>query len=494
MLASENDRRRTPRSKSDYDALGAQLARRGIDIEAITAKVAELRRRDAVLGRRHRRHALRALSGPRRAAQHLRQARRLRRHPPADAGHADRLAAHSLGQGRRREELQGQGRCARPRLRRGELQHLSRTSPARRIPTSSARSATPMRATRAQASNTTSNASRSARRSARKALTVWIGDGSNFPGQQQFHAGVRALSRRRWRRSTRRCPTTGGSSSSTRCTSRPSIRPSIQDWGTNYMIAQTLGPKAFCLVDLGHHAPNINIEMIVARLIQFGKLGGFHFNDSKYGDDDLDAGAIDPYRLFLVFNELVEAERRGAQGLPSRPHDRPVAQRHRPDREPDLQRQRDRRAYAQALIVDRKALSDYQDGNDALMASETLKRAYRSRCRADPRRGPAPRRRRDRSGGRLPCQRLSQEGLRRSGLRPRPAVAASSDPASDHFSTSAVGSSSTVRACTSSARPARQPLKAAPRPRSTKSTALASNPPVQECSRPTINGPIAASR
>ena len=85
----------------------------------------------------------------------------------------------------------------------------------------------------------------------------------------------------------------------------------VQDWGTNYLIAQELGPKAFCLVDLGHHAPNVNIEMIVARLIQFGKLGGFHFNDSKYGDDDLDAGSIDPYRLFLVFNELVDAEERG---------------------------------------------------------------------------------------------------------------------------------------------------------------------------------------
>ncbi len=85
----------------------------------------------------------------------------------------------------------------------------------------------------------------------------------------------------------------------------------VQDWGTNYLIAQELGPKAYCLVDLGHHAPNVNIEMIVARLIQFKKLGGFHFNDSKYGDDDLDTGSVDPYRLYLVFNELVDAETRG---------------------------------------------------------------------------------------------------------------------------------------------------------------------------------------
>ena len=61
-------------------------------------------------------------------------------------------------------------------------------------------------------------------------------------------------------------------------------------------------------MDLGHHAPNVNIEMIVARLIQFGKLAGFHFNDSKYGDDDLDAGSIKPFQLFLIFNELVDAE------------------------------------------------------------------------------------------------------------------------------------------------------------------------------------------
>jgi L-rhamnose isomerase/sugar isomerase len=72
--------------------------------------------------------------------------------------------------------------------------------------------------------------------------------------------------------------------------------------------------------------------MIVARLIQFGKLGGFHFNDSKYGDDDLDTGSIDPYRLFLVFNELVDAEERRAKGFAPGAHARPEPQRHRPDR------------------------------------------------------------------------------------------------------------------------------------------------------------------
>ena len=114
----------------------------------------------------------------------------------------------------------------------------------------------------------------------------------------------------------------------------------IQDWGSSFMAAQALGPKAFCLVDLGHHAPNVNIEMIVARLVHAQRLGGFHFNDSKYGDDDLDAGSIEPFRLFLIFNELVDAELAKAPNFRPGAHARPVAQRHRSDRKPDDQRHR----------------------------------------------------------------------------------------------------------------------------------------------------------
>jgi L-rhamnose isomerase / sugar isomerase len=152
----------------------------------------------------------------------------------------------------------------------------------------------------------------------------------------------------------------------------------VQDWGSNYLIAQELGPKAHCLVDLGHHAPNVNIEMIVARLIQFRKLGGFHFNDSKYGDDDLDTGSIDPYRLFLVFNELVDAEVRQAEGF-SPAH--MLDQSHNvTDPIESLMRSAMEvcRAYAQGLIVDRAALAGYQETNDALMASETLKAGFRT--------------------------------------------------------------------------------------------------------------------
>ena len=210
-----------------------------------------------------------------------------------------------------------------------------------------------------------------------KALTVWIGDGSNFPGQSNFtRAFERYLDSMKavyaalpddWRIFTE----------------HKMFEPAfystvVQDWGTNYLIAQELGPKAFCLVDLGHHAPNVNIEMIVARLIQFKKLGGFHFNDSKYGDDDLDTGSIDPYRLFLVFNELVDAETRAAHGFdPAHMLD----QSHNvtdPIESLMTSAMEVGRAYAQALIVDRNALAGYQEENDALMASETLKTAFRT--------------------------------------------------------------------------------------------------------------------
>ena len=210
-----------------------------------------------------------------------------------------------------------------------------------------------------------------------KALTVWIGDGSNFPGQASFTRSFeRYLDAMRaiyaalpddWRLFTEH-----------KMYEPAFYSTVVQDWGTNYLIAKELGEKAFCLVDLGHHAPNVNIEMIVARLIQFGKLGGFHFNDSKYGDDDLDAGSIDPFRLFLVFNELVEAELRGAEGF--RPAHM-LDQSHNvtdPIESLMLSAMEVQRAYAQALLVDRPALEAAQDANDALLAAQILKAAFRT--------------------------------------------------------------------------------------------------------------------
>ena len=208
-----------------------------------------------------------------------------------------------------------------------------------------------------------------------KALTVWIGDGANFPGQTdfttQFERYLDAM-----RAVTAALPDDWRIFSEHKMYEPAFYSTVVQDWGTNYLIAQELGPKAFCLVDLGHHAPNVNIEMIVARLIQFNKLGGFHFNDSKYGDDDLDTGSIDPYRLFLVFNELVAAE-----GKPGFTPSHMLDQSHNvtdPIESLMASAMAVRRAYASALLVDRTALAGFQDDNDALMATTTLQTAFRT--------------------------------------------------------------------------------------------------------------------
>lgn len=208
-----------------------------------------------------------------------------------------------------------------------------------------------------------------------RALTVWIGDGTNFPGQQSF---TRSFERYL---DAMKSVYAGVPDDWKLFIEHKIFEPAfystvIQDWGSNYLAATELGPKASCLVDLGHHAPNVNIEMIVARLFQFGKLGGFHFNDSKYGDDDLDSGSINPYQLFLVFNELVDAKRRAPEKFdPAYMLD----QSHNvtdPIESLIASAIEVQRAYVQALLVDRTALEGYQNENDVMMANRTLKQAY----------------------------------------------------------------------------------------------------------------------
>jgi L-rhamnose isomerase / sugar isomerase len=208
-----------------------------------------------------------------------------------------------------------------------------------------------------------------------KALTVWIADGSNFPGQSNFTKAFE-----RYLDSARaiyaKVPADWKMFIEHKMYEPAFYSTVIQDWGTNYLAATSVGDRAFCLVDLGHHAPNVNIEMIVARLVHAQRLGGFHFNDSKYGDDDLDAGSIEPFRLFLVFNELVEAE------LSKAPNFNPA---HMLDQSHNVTDPIEslmtsaielQRAYAQALIVERKKLHEFRMGNDVLMAAQTLKRGF----------------------------------------------------------------------------------------------------------------------
>ena len=208
-----------------------------------------------------------------------------------------------------------------------------------------------------------------------KAITVWIGDGANFPGQQnQTKAFDRYLDSMSqiyaalpgdWRMFMEH-----------KLYEPAFYTTVISDWGTNLIAAQQLGEKARCLVDLGHHAPNVNIEQIVARLARFGKLGGFHFNDSKYGDDDLDTGSINPHQLFLIFNELVEAETRANGGFDPAYM---IDQSHNvtdPIESLLLSAAAIAGSYARALLVDREALDAHQSDNDVVLAFSDLRRAY----------------------------------------------------------------------------------------------------------------------
>jgi L-rhamnose isomerase / sugar isomerase len=207
------------------------------------------------------------------------------------------------------------------------------------------------------------------------ALSVWIGDGGNFPGQMHTR---RALERYiESMRAIYDALPDGWRVFLEHKLYEPAFYSTVvNDWGSSYYCAQQLGEKAQCLVDLGHHAPNVNVEMIVARLIQAGKLAGFHFNDSKYGDDDLDAGSIKPFELFLVFNELVEAELEHVPGF----HPAYMLDQSHNVTDPIesllLSVVEVVRAYVQAHLVDRDALATAQDRCDAISALSILKGAF----------------------------------------------------------------------------------------------------------------------
>jgi L-rhamnose isomerase/sugar isomerase len=215
-----------------------------------------------------------------------------------------------------------------------------------------------------------------------KALSVWLSDGSNFPGQLNFRGAfqntleslqeIYAALPNDWKVWVEYKPYEPNFYSTT-----------IGDWGQSNLLASKLGPKASTLVDLGHHLNGTNIEQIVSILLMEGKLAGFHFNDSKYGDDDLTVGSINPYQLFLIFNELVE-------GMDARNMNHATdigwmidASHNVKDPIEDLLQsvQAIKIAYAQALLVDKKALQAAQQNNDVALAQEVLQAAYRTDVR-----------------------------------------------------------------------------------------------------------------
>ncbi len=216
-----------------------------------------------------------------------------------------------------------------------------------------------------------------------KALTVWLSDGSSFPGQLNFRKAfqntleglqeIYAALPLDWKVFVEYKAFEPNFYSMT-----------VGDWGQSLLYANKLGPKAYTLVDLGHHLPNANIEQIVALLMMEQKLAGFHFNDSKYGDDDLTVGSIKPYQLFLIFNELVEGM--DARGLN---HATDLgwmidASHNIKDPLEDLLQSIEAImiAYAQALLVDRVALNEAQQNNDVVAAQEILQNTFRTDVRA----------------------------------------------------------------------------------------------------------------
>jgi L-rhamnose isomerase/sugar isomerase len=214
-------------------------------------------------------------------------------------------------------------------------------------------------------------------------LTVWLSDGSSFPGQlnfrkafqntleglQDIYAGL---------------PDDWKVFVEYKAFEPNFYSMSVGDWGQSLLYASKLGPKAYTLVDLGHHLPNANIEQIVSLLLMEKKLGGFHFNDSKYGDDDLTVGSMRPYQLFLIFRELVEGM--DARGMN---HAKDLgwmidASHNIKDPLEDLLQSVEaiQIAYAQALLVDDKALDEARESNDVVRAQEILQQAFRTDVRS----------------------------------------------------------------------------------------------------------------
>ncbi len=213
------------------------------------------------------------------------------------------------------------------------------------------------------------------------ALTVWLADGSNFPGQSHFQKAfertaaslkeVYAAMPKDWSMYVEHKPF------------EPAFYSSVvNDWGSALALAREIGEHCHCLVDLGHHLPNTNIEQVVSRLLMMNRLGGFHFNDSKYADDDLTTGSIKPYQLFLIFNELIPVLD-GA--FPKNPKPAFMIDESHNLKDPleDLLQSFEALglAYAQALLIDQKKLAVAQEENDVVTAQEILQDAFRTDVR-----------------------------------------------------------------------------------------------------------------
>ncbi len=203
-------------------------------------------------------------------------------------------------------------------------------------------------------------------------LSLWFADGTNYAGQDSF---------RERRARMRECLAEAYGAMPDNMRMLLEYKPfepafyhtDLPDWGAALTMCQKLGERAEVLVDLGHHLQGTNIEHIVALLLDEGRLGGFHFNNRKYADDDLIVGSVNPFELFLIYTELVEAEETGAR------IDYMIDQAH--NIEPKLEAMilsvtNLQEAYAKALLVDREALREAQRAGDVLGGHRVLLDAY----------------------------------------------------------------------------------------------------------------------
>lgn len=213
-------------------------------------------------------------------------------------------------------------------------------------------------------------------------LTVWLSDGSCFPGQLNFRKAFQNTLES-LQEVYKALPDNWKMFVEYKAFEPNFYSMSVGDWGQSLLYANKLGQKAYTLVDLGHHLPNANIEQIVSLLLMEGKLGGFHFNDSKYGDDDLTVGSINPYQLFLIFNELVAGmDERGMNHATDLGWMIDASHNVKDPLEDLLQSvEAIKIAYAQALLVDTKSLEEARQNNDVVKAQEILQEAYRTDVR-----------------------------------------------------------------------------------------------------------------
>jgi L-rhamnose isomerase/sugar isomerase len=224
-----------------------------------------------------------------------------------------------------------------------------------------------------------------ARATGSRDLSLWFADGTNYPGQDDFR------SRRRRFRACFEEVYAALDEGMRLLIEYKFFEPAFYhtdlcDWGQVALLCRHLGPQATVLVDTGHHAQGTNIEHIVASLIDEELLGGFHFNSRKYADDDLTVGSIDPYQLFLIFNELVAARLGDDQAQAE--HVGQVA--YMFDQSHNLKGKIEatiqsalavQEAYAKALLVDRAALAAAQAACDVIGSEEVLKDAWHTDVR-----------------------------------------------------------------------------------------------------------------